>query len=169
MQEAISPYVPFIVFIIAGIIISIFRDQNCRKVKDSVTQKIERNKTKVVYLDTKVTWKATSFLSFHIQWENAEVIITKGSILYFSYFSFLGHRFYSQARHWHFGNEAIIPRQIRRSTPVKSFKITGGNLVIDSLVKHAKISTTIKDVTSSGKLETIRKMLNISRAQYQLD
>jgi hypothetical protein len=166
MPESLSPFIPFILFLIAGIVVSIYTNQRCRKTRNSLLRRIGRKKIKAVFLDTKVTWKATSFLSFHIRWENAEVIVMDDSILYFSYFSILGYRLYSQVTHWHL-KEEVIPAQIRRSIPVESLNFTGGNLVIRSAVNHANVSTTVKDVASSGQAEVIRGMLHVSKNPYE--
>lgn len=166
MPESLSLFYLFALSVLAGIGISIIRDQRCRKTRYSILQWMDEKKIQAVYFDAKAIHKETSVGYFRMEWEIAEVVITEGSILAFWYFPIFGHRWYSGVTHWHL-NERVIPPQLQVSIPVDSLKITDGNLVVKSLEKHIDVSTTFKDVTSSGQVELIRKMLRDSNVPSQ--
>ncbi|HLO16814.1 MAG TPA: hypothetical protein VK206_18415, partial [Anaerolineales bacterium] len=156
----------FALLVVAGIVVSIIRDQRCRKTRNLLLQWFEEKEIKAVYFDTKVMHKETSVGYFRMEWAMAEVMITEGSILAYWYFPIFGHRWYSGVTHWHL-KERVIPPQIQVSIPVESLKITDGNLVVKALEKHIDVSTTFKDVTDSGQVELIRNMLHDSNVPYQ--
>jgi hypothetical protein len=166
MPESLSLLSLFALLVVAGIGISIIRDQRCRKTNNSILQWIEEKKIKALCFDTKAVHKETSVGYFHMAWGMAEVIITEGSILAVWYFPIFGHRWYSGLTHWHL-NRKVIPPQIQESIPVESLQIADGNLVVKSFENHIDVSTTFKDVISSGQVELIRNMLHDSNLPYQ--
>ena len=168
MKEIPSLFYFLAIAIILEFVISKIRDRNCRKIKDSLIRKFEREKTKVVYWETKTFWNSKSVLRSHVYSEKAEVIFAKGSIIYFGYASLFNNRSYRRVKYWHLDG-VEIPHQIPNPVPIKNLEINKGNLVINSVEEQTQRRASMQNVVESGQFETIRKMLNISHAQYQVE
>ena len=166
MPEFFSPPLIFAIAVVVGIIVWIIRDQNNRKERTRFIREIETSKVKAVYFDTKATLKARAPLALHAQWDNAEVIFTDKSILYFNYVSVFGYRFYMQVKHWYLRG-AKIPHRLAQSVRINNIKIEGLNLVISASSRNAEVMTTLKDIVGSEQFATIQKMLNLSLANLQ--
>ena len=154
-----SPTVLIFSFIMA-IIVWIIRDQYNRKQRKSLTQEIENDKVKVVYLEAKSTRKISSFMGFSVQWENAEVIFTEKSVLYFSYLSLFGYRLYMFVRHLYIPG-ARVPYNLSRSSIIKDIEIEGRDLLITSAQKFSVVTTRFKDIVSSDQFDVIKKLLDL--------
>lgn len=166
MYEFFSPSLIFAIAVVVGVIAWIIRDQNNRRKREMVIREIENSKVKAVYFDTKATIKARAPLAFHAQWDNAEVIFTDKSILYFNYVSVFGYRLYSQVKHWYLRG-AKIPHQLAQSARIKELKIDGQNLVISSSWRSAEVTTTLKDIANSEQFAVVQKMLHLSLVNYK--
>jgi hypothetical protein len=166
MPEFFSPSLIFAIAIAAGVIVWIIRDRNNRKERERIIREIENSRVKAVYFDTKSTLKARTPLAFHARWDNAEIIFTDKSILYFNYVSVFGYRVYMQVKHWYLRG-AKIPHRLAQSGRITTLKIDGKNLVIRSSLRNSEVTNTLKDIVGSEQFATIQKMLNLSLANLQ--
>jgi len=155
-----------ILAVILGITYWLIQDKRNQKQKRLLIQEIKNRKVLAVYLDTRGTRKVKSFASFSIIWENAELIFTEKSILYFSYSSFFGRRFYKYIKHWYIIG-ARVPHKLPQSTVIESIKIKEQNMMVTTQLNVSKMTITLKNVVGSEQFETIRKLLGISFSDYQ--
>jgi hypothetical protein len=160
MQNFIGSPAFFVLAITIGIVIWTIRGQNNRKDRDRLIHEIESSKAKAVYFDTKATLKVGSLGRSHFEWENAELIFTERSILYF------GYRLYMHIRHWFLRGENL-PHKISQSAPINDLEVRGKNLVISSILRKTQVTTTLKNVANSEQFEVIKKMLYISLEDYK--
>jgi hypothetical protein len=126
----------------------------------------EREKTKVVYLETKTLWNSKSALRSHVYSEKAEIVFTTGSIIYFGYSSLFNYRSYRRVKYWHL-NGVEIPRQILKPVLIKNLAINRGNLVVNSVEEHTERRATLQNVVESSQFETIKNMLSITQTNFE--
>lgn len=155
-----------IIAVILGIFFWVIQDKRNQKQKRLLIQEIKNHKVFAVYLDTRGSRKVNSFASFSIMWENAELIFTEKSILYFSYSSFFGRRFYLYIKHWYLPGSRV-PRKLPQSTVIEGIKIKEKNLELTTQLGVSKMTITLKNVVGSEQFETIRKLLGISFSDCQ--
>jgi hypothetical protein len=165
MDNSLFIFVAPIVALFFGIIYWIIQDKKNQKLKNILIQEIKNRKATAVYLETRVTRKVSSFAGFSIIWENAELIFTEKSILFFSYSSVFGRRYYKYNKHWYIPL-ARVPHKLPQSTVIEGIKIKDQNLVVTTQLNASKMTITLKNVVNSEQFEIIKKLLGISFSDY---